>query len=37
VRKVAEHWPYAAALFTLVERLGIVSGKELVGPETSHP
>jgi hypothetical protein len=37
VRKLTQHWPYAAAFFTLVERLGIVSGKELAGPETSHP
>jgi hypothetical protein len=29
VRKDTQHWPYAAAFFTLVERLGIVSAEEL--------
>jgi hypothetical protein len=37
VWKLTQHWPYAAAFFTLVERLGIVSGKEMAGRETSQP
>jgi hypothetical protein len=27
-----QHWPYAAAFFTLIERLGIVSAEELATP-----
>ena len=37
VRKLTQHWPYAAAFFTLVERLGIISDNELAGPEAGEP
>jgi hypothetical protein len=36
VRKSTQHWPYAAAFFTLVERLGIVSCEEIAGSQASE-
>jgi hypothetical protein len=35
VSRRTQHWPYAAAFFTLIERLGIVSAEELAGPRPS--